>query len=698
MPMRAIFAFVLQVANVLHAVDGETVGQDEMCNPNMFPSCKIGLPIGRKSPGTSWSSNSTTFAVKASRASLPWRRGFSYKRNDVYGLAWPTWTSLGKTEGVLAIHMGHDAQIVLAIGSRIQCVLELERLFGRRYFFPKLDDFNKNWLTAAETVRDQCECEDGACPATFEYGLIVDFGMYTRYQSTLLPKLMDTVFSVKVWRSVNHHEAHALMAYHSSPFRSAFILSFDGGGNDGTFNAFLGHGLDIDRIGRRNINLGKIYERIGSFLPAVTGLPAVLDKFCPTVRKDGDDWSDGTIYWQAEKREGFAGKLMGYSGIRAPSAEASRWFRKMYQRAEEGVYDMPVAVLHMICDSEEARQAVAASAQDEFAKFVQPLVAGYLLQLKLKGIKVEGIVLVGGCALNVLTNQIIRETLTSFTSEMPDSSKPKDVYVPPAPNDAGLAIGAVWSLFPPTVQQPLQYLGFRLFDLETLGEHAKERGAQKLSDLGGLEYLAELFAGGSAWQADPRSRMNAKPIIAVVRGRQEFGPRALGHRSLLAFPDADMKDRMNRIKFRQWYRPAAPMIADEALEEIFGHKFRSAYMEFAPLVKEDVRKRFPGLSHFDGTARHQSVGKEDEPWIHALLLAVGKRTGLAALINTSFNSKGKPITNTVEESLEMLDTLEDLDFVLIEDWLFRPPAVRKPMKENPEKLGVTYVEQNLTTT
>ena len=107
-----------------------------------------------------------------------------------------------------------------------------------------------------------------------------------------------------------------------------------------------------------------------------------------------------------------------------------------------------------------------------------------------------------------------------------------------------------------------------------------------------------------------------RPVIAIVRGRQEFGPRALGHRSLLAVPDAEMKDRMcrssrplkmdhmlsysldfitfhgiswirlrNRIKFRQWYRPAARMIADEALEEVFGHKYRSAYMEFAPTMR-----------------------------------------------------------------------------------------------------------------
>lgn len=91
----------------------------------------------------------------------------------------------------------------------------------------------------------------------------------------------------------------------------------------------------------------------------------------------------------------------------------------------------------------------------------------------------------------------------------------------------------------------------------------------------------------------------------------------------------------------------------------------------APLVRPHVREHFPGLAHVDGTARHQSVSAEEEPWIHSLLLAVGKRIGLAALINTSFNSKGKPIVNTVKECLKMLDELEDLDFVLIEDWLFR---------------------------
>merc|ERR1712048_888675 len=109
------------------------------------------------------------------------------------------------------------------------------------------------------------------------------------------------------------------------------------------------------------------------------------------------------------------------------------------------------------------------------------------------------------------------------------------------------------------------------------------------------------------------------------------------------------------------------MIADEALEDVFGQQVSSPYMTMAPVVREEVRERFPAIVHLDGTARHQSVGQIDEPWLHSLLLAVGKKTGLAALINTSFNTKGKPIVNTVHESLKMLREIPDLDYVLIED-------------------------------
>ena len=101
-------------------------------------------------------------------------------------------------------------------------------------------------------------------------------------------------------------------------------------------------------------------------------------------------------------------------------------------------------------------------------------------------------------------------------------------------------------------------------------------------------------------------------------------------------------------------------------------------MSLAPAVLPEVRAIFPAIAHLDGTARHQSVSKDNEPWLWALLRAVARRTGLGVLINTSFNTRGHPIVNTIRDSLEMLDTLPDLDYVIIENWLFsKKPGQRK---------------------
>merc|ERR1711988_1684542 len=118
-----------------------------------------------------------------------------------------------------------------------------------------------------------------------------------------------------------------------------------------------------------------------------------------------------------------------------------------------------------------------------------------------------------------------------------------------------------------------------------------------------MGYLAELLAGGPAWLRQG-NRTTDKPIIAVVRGRQEFGPRALGHRSLLAVPDSqDLRERLNRLKFRQWWRPTGPMIADEALEQVFGRVIKSRYMTMSPQVLDHVPTQYPTLAHIDRSAR-----------------------------------------------------------------------------------------------
>ena len=119
----------------------------------------------------------------------------------------------------------------------------------------------------------------------------------------------------------------------------------------------------------------------------------------------------------------------------------------------------------------------------------------------------------------------------------------------------------------------------------------------------------------------------------------------------------------------------APVVLEEDADALFVREhgavpIRSPFMSFAPALRPAAAAALPAVAHFDGTARLQTVSKRNEPWLHALLEAVKARTGWGVLINTSFNSRGKPILNTLSEALELLRDCEDLDYVLVEDWLF----------------------------
>ena len=591
----------------------------------------------------------------------------------------------GRRPAVIAFHGGHDASIAIGVGGRVQCVLELERWFEIRYFYlgghttshMSEAEFGETWFVALKTVLEGCECE-GNCPQQIHYA-VLDNLEYREYE--VLKDAVEPLLGQEVtWRFANHHRSHALLGFYASPFRSAIIMSYDAGGNDGVFNFYVGLGLEMKFVAKLPINLG-----MAVLLPEVTGAkgpknPVVCSEreITPYTLQETAAEMHGlpnTVDATGKVIHSYAGKFMGYSALVSPDPEVQFW-AKQYIRSyflnETAMEEAFTWLRHFACTGTEAQRTLAASAQAEWTDYVEELFEKFFRSVTmLLPQPLEGIVLTGGCALNVLANQRIFDRFTDVDGVHPNL--PRSLYVPPASNDGGIVVGALWSVMPPFFPQPLQYLGFPLFDLALLDEAASSRQAQRLTELGGVEYLADLLAGGEAWKSESPENLSVKPIIAVVLGRQEFGPRALGHRSLLAVPDShDIKDRMNQLKARQSYRPVAPMIADEALEEVFGPSApKSPYMTMAPQVKEEVRERFPALAHVDGTARHQSVGAKDEPWIHALLLAVGKRTGLAALINTSFNSKGKPIVNTVKECLKMLDDLPDLDYVLIEDWLFR---------------------------
>ena len=129
-----------------------------------------------------------------------------------------------------------------------------------------------------------------------------------------------------------------------------------------------------------------------------------------------------------------------------------------------------------------------------------------------------------------------------------------------------------------------------------------------------IEDIANLLAGDN--------------ILGVVRGRQEFGPRALGHRSLLASPrNKGMRGRLNKLKRREWYRPVAPMVTHTSQRQLFTEPVSSPYMNFAAPLTDKACEMFPTICHYDQSARPQTVTPQDDRWLHALLVAMASRIG-----------------------------------------------------------------------
>jgi carbamoyltransferase len=287
--------------------------------------------------------------------------------------------------------------------------------------------------------------------------------------------------------------------------------------------------------------------------------------------------------------------------------------------------------------------------------------------------RVDGIVLTGGCALNVIVNTEAKRKFKGY-----------GIYVPAAPHDGGLSVGASWLWRPPPENQHprLVFSGALLWDVTNSNTNSNSQNSQMPGRISlhelieswilaareqeertaifepGIEVLADLLAEGK--------------IIGVMRSRSEFGPRALGHRSLLADPTLlEAKAKMNRLKVREWWRPVAPIVAMEEMDRIFEERVWSPWMSFAPRLWPSIGQQLPAIVHFDGTARCQTLAKHQDPWLHALLMAMKRRNGFGVLCNTSFNVKGRPIINSAAVALELLQSHPDLDYVYVQGWLVR---------------------------
>jgi carbamoyltransferase len=429
---------------------------------------------------------------------------------------------------------------------------------------------------------------------------------------------------------VEHHRSHLASAFFCSPFEQAACLSLDGMGDFSSTMWSVGEGPRMKVMGTVSHphSLGHYYTAFTQFL----GLPHYGDeyklmglaafgepRFVDQVRK---------VLWlerDLQLRLGLEYFLHHTKGV-AMTWEGTPVVGAMY--SEKMVEEFGPA-RNPANEVTERDADLAASIQFVLDEVVLEMLRR--LQVKTKE---KAVVTAGGVALNCVTNGKIRAQ-TGF----------EDVWVQPASNDAGTALGAalwVWNeelTQERTWEMKHAFLGPGFDD----SDHKKALADAGLSSVSLVEH--ELFGYVAGRIADGA-------IVGWFQGRMEFGPRALGNRSIVCDPRrSDMKDILNsRIKHRESFRPFAPSILEEKAGQWFEQDYPSPYMLMAYAVKRDKRSDIPAVTHEDGTGRLQTVSRDANRRFHDLISAFEAKTNVPILLNTSFN-ENEPVTCTPKEAV-----------------------------------------------
>lgn len=431
---------------------------------------------------------------------------------------------------------------------------------------------------------------------------------------------------------VEHHRAHLASALFCSPFAEAACLSLDGMGDfvSTMWARGIGNRLEVDGWVPFPDSLGVYYTAFTQFLGlphygdeyklmglSAYGTPSHLDALREVLRLGaGPRFSLDLRYFVHHRL-----------GVDMTWAEGTPRLGTLYSAELAQRFGPPREPGGEVTDRD---RDLAASVQARLEEVELDLVR------RLHG-RIGGrrLVLAGGVALNCVVNGRIR-TDTPF----------EEVWVQPAANDAGTSLGAalwVWN----------QVLGRqRCYEMTHtyLGPNPGEAACRAALDAAGLDYvelaeeeLAETVA----------RHLAAGAVVGWFQGATEFGPRALGNRSILCDPRrAEMKEVLNaRVKHREAFRPFAPSVLAEEAGEWFEQDYPSPFMGLAYLVRKDRREQVPAITHADGTSRLQTVRREDNPRYYDLIAAFGRLTGVPMLLNTSFN-ENEPIVTRPEEAID----------------------------------------------
>ena len=456
---------------------------------------------------------------------------------------------------------------------------------------------------------------------------------------------------------LEHHIAHIASAYYCSPWEKAAGFSYDGSGDFVSTMMARCEGNEIEVLDRVFLphSLGSVYTMVCEFIGyskygdegKVMGLaPYGKDTYCEQISRIVAATENGfqldLDYFKP------LGSNQGMQVLPDGTVQLARHFSDRMEK----IFGQPRQSSTEITQRD---MDLAYAVQHRFEEIFFHLLNGLH-----RRVPVDDLAMAGGCALNSVAN-----------GKLFDRTPFRHTYIQPAAGDEGLAIGAALHTYHSVLKQPRRhelkhsYLGPE-FSESPINSALQRAGleSRKLERAALLEAVAEQIAAGN--------------VVGWFQGRTEWGPRALGNRSIVAHPGLpDMKEVLNaRIKHREWFRPFAPSIMAEHQHEYFEHDHPSPFMLHVYKIRPEKRQTLCAVNHIDDTGRLQTVTREENAMYYDLISAFYRKTGIPVVLNTSFN-ENEPIVCTPEEAIDCFKRTR-MDVLAIGPFLVVKSGVKDP--------------------
>jgi len=494
----------------------------------------------------------------------------------------------------------------------------------------------------------------------FDYGLFESSYTETEYSRKLYEEVYSREAQLKCIRrefpdvgwedkfvQVPHHIAHAASSFFVSGLEESLILVSDGMGEHYSTTVALGRGNDIEVLAQVPSihSIGILYSVFTLYLGFVFNM---------------DEYKVMGLAPYGNPRR-YLDKVMELINLRPDGTHTISVLFCNETELDRETYAGTLAVLEEMFGPRRQPESEITQHHMDIAAALQTALQNALLHTLRHFKKETGMVnlcTAGGVALNCSANGFLSRSRLF-----------KNMFVQPASGDDGTSLGA--ALYVSRQRDPGAEQ--RRMSVPLWGpEFDREQVALAVESV--TEFDQRLFESFDDLAEEVAKRLEQGEIVGWFQGRMEFGPRALGNRSILADPrPEDMRERINAIiKKRELFRPFAPAVTAESAAKIFnikeGEEDRYAHMLFVTHVQEEYRAQLPAITHVDGSARVQTVSESDNQRFWKLICAFEKRTGTPVVLNTSFNIRGQPIVCTPEEAIETF-SMADLDSLVIGDFL-----------------------------